>query len=204
MQSNKSRKLCIASWLVGLIGCGACAIGAIAYMIMHFAGYQLIAVGPFKWAHLYIVAAAAGVFILVAVALRIASNLTREKATVTDADDDEILDDTVEDENEEDACKECDENCDECDENCEVSDENCEETESDKAAETVPEKKNVIEIIKGKLTPENKEKIVKTVKKAAPVIVAVAATAIVTSAIHKAAAEKRQAKIRKSIFDLLR
>lgn len=185
MESNKSRKLCVASWLVGLIGCGACAIGAIAYMIMHYAGYQLVAVGPFKWEHLYVVAAAAGVFILIAVILRIASNVAKKKALVNV--ESEVLED------------ECDEICDECDENCDECDEICEET-----AEAEPEKKNVIEIIKGKLTPENKEKIVATVKKAAPVIIAVAATVVVTSAINKAAAEKRQAKIRRSILDLLR
>ena len=187
MESNKSRKLCVASWLVGLIGCGACAIGAIAYMIMHYAGYQLVAVGPFKWEHLYIVAAAAGVFILIAVILRIASNVAKKKALVNA----EAAVEAVEAEEDE-----CDENCDECDENCE---ETCEET-----AEVVPAKKNVIEIIKGKLTPENKEKIVASVKKAAPVIIAVAATVVVTSAISKAAAEKKQAKIRRSILNLLR
>ncbi len=185
MESNKSRKLCVASWLVGLIGCGACALGAIAYMIMHYAGYQLVAVGPFKWEHLYVVAAAAGLFILIAVILRIASNVAKKKALVNV--EVEVLE-TEEDE--------CDENCDECDEVCE---ETCEET-----AEVVPEKKNVIEIIKGKLTPENKEKIVASVKKAAPVIIAVAATVVVTSAINKAAAEKKQAKIRRSILNLLR
>lgn len=185
MESNKSRKLCVASWLVGLIGCSACALGAIAYMIMHYAGYQLVAVGPFKWEHLYVVAAAAGLFILIAVILRIASNVAKKKALVNV--EVEVLE-TEEDE--------CDENCDECNEVCE---ETCEET-----AEVVPEKKNVIEIIKGKLTPENKEKIVASVKKAAPVIIAVAATVVVTSAINKAAAEKKQAKIRRSILNLLR
>ena len=185
MESNKSRKLCVASWLVGLIGCGACALGAIAYMIMHYAGYQLVAVGPFKWEHLYVVAAAAGLLSLIAVILRIASHVAKKKALVNV--EVEVLE-TEEDE--------CDENCDECDEVCE---ETCEET-----AEVVPEKKNVIEIIKGKLTPENKEKIVASVKKAAPVIIAVAATEVLTSAINKAAAEKKQAKIRRSILNLLR
>lgn len=184
MENNKSRKLCVASWLVGLLGCGACALGAIAYMIMHYAGYQLVAVGPFKWEHLYVVAAAAGLFILIAVILRIASNVAKKKALINA--EAEILE--LEDE--------CDENCDECDEACEAT---CEET-----AEVVPEKKNVIEIIKGKLTPENKEKIVASVKKAAPVIIAVAATVVVTSAINKAAADKKQAKIRRSILNLLR
>ena len=83
MENNKSRKLCVASWLVGLLGCGACALGAIAYMIMHYAGYQLVAVGPFKWEHLYVVAAAAGLFILIAVILRIASNVAKKKALIT-------------------------------------------------------------------------------------------------------------------------
>ena len=57
--------------------------------------------------------------------------------------------------------------------------------------------------IRSKLTmsPETKEKVVATVKKNIPVIVAVVATAAVTSALAKSAQEKKKAKARKTLLD---
>ncbi len=187
MENSKSRKLVVASWLVGLIGCGACAIGAIAYMIMHFAGYQLRVVGPFKWEHLYVVAIAAGVFIVAAVILRIIA-IAAKKNALANIEECEIIEEESNDE------EVCDEICEECTEICE---------DEEAAEEAVPAPKGVIAIIKGKLTPENKEKIVAAAKKAAPVIAAVAATVVVTTVISKAAADRKQAKIRRSILKLL-
>ena len=71
--------------------------------------------------------------------------------------------------------------------------------ETDEAAvvETAPEKSGF------QLTPEKKEKIVKAVKKNAPVILAVVATAAVATAMHKSAKNRQKAKVRRSLLDLL-
>ena len=190
MDNKKSRSLRLASRLVGYLGVFASLIGALSYVIMHEMGYQLVGVGPFRWQHLYVVAAFAGLVILVAVILRIISNAVKTRSA----------------ENEEVNCEVCDEEeCDECDETeCEddaCNEGDCEEIEIAEDGEAA-ESCTVCDLIKGRITPETKEKIVATVKKNAPVIVAVAATAIVTAAISKAAAKKKQEKIRQSLLRL--
>lgn len=182
MENNKSRKLKLASRLIGYIGFFACLIAAVIYFAIHQLDNEVA--GGFKWEHLYIIAAAAGAFILIAIVLRILSNVVARRALVeAEAEINEIEEEEIEEMIE--AC--------------------CEETEEDEEAEeeAPAESKGVVAIIKGKLTPENKEKIVAAVKKNAPVIIAVAATATAAVVIGKAINDSKKAKIRRNILKLL-
>ena len=185
MENNKSRKLKLASRLVGYIGFFACLIAAVVYFAIHQLGKEVA--GGFQWTHIYIIAAAAGAFILIAIVLRILSNVAARRAL---AEEEEEVNEV-----EEEAAEEVIEIC------CEEEEAECEEDAEEETP--VAEKVGVVTIIKGKLTPENKEKIVAAVKKNAPVIIAVAATATAAVVIGKAVSDSRKAKIRRNILDLL-
>ncbi len=192
MDNRKSRSLRLASRLIGYIGVFASLIGALAYVIMHEMGYQLVGVGPFRWQHLYVVAAFAGVIIVVAVILRIISNAVKTRSVEDEEVNCEVCDE--DEENVEDDGEEC----------CDV--EGCNEDEGDEV-EIVEDAEQstgsaVRDLLRGKIDPETKEKIVTTVKKNAPIIAAVAATAVVTAVIAKASADKKKAKLRRSILSL--
>jgi hypothetical protein len=72
-----------------------------------------------------------------------------------------------------------------------------EAAEEEVAEEACPARK------KFQITPEQKEKLIATVKANKNVIIAVAATATVSAIIASNAAKRRKAKIRRNILDLL-
>lgn len=187
MEKSKSRSLKVAANVVCIVGLLACLLGAIVYMILHELDVEIAFIGPFAWEHLYYVAALAGLFIIIALVLRIAGNVAAKKEALA----------------REAAANEIAEAEDECDEA-----ECCEDAEAEVACEEAPEapaKTNyLLSVLKGKgISPETKEKVVATVKKNAPVILAVAATATVSMLLAKSAKEKRKARVRKNILDLL-
>jgi len=188
MENNKSRGLKVASRLVGYIGVAVCMIAAIAYLLMHQLGYQIKFIGAFEWTHIIYVGAVALGFILIAVILRIASRVAAKKAV--DVEEDNCIEEVVE---EDVNCVE--EVCEEC--------ESCESCEAVEEAADATGKCKVCQVIKEKLSPENREKIVAAVKKNAPVIVAVAATATAAVVIGKIVSDRKKAKIRRHLLDLL-
>ena len=197
MEKSKSRSLKVAANLIFVIGLCVCLLGAIAYLVLHELEIEVPVIGAFQWEHLYYVAALLGVFIVIALIVRIAGNVAARKEAklaIADLEVNEIADEAEEDyKTEADA---------EAEEACEAAEE---ETNDEAAvAAAVPAKFSVADVLKGKPIPaETKQKIVATVKKNAPVIVAVAATLTVSAVVSKMAKEKRKAKIRKNILDLL-
>ncbi len=183
MENTKGRGLLVASRLVGYIGVGACLLSAIAYMVMHLADVNMDFIGGFSWDSLIYVAIAAAAFIVIAVALRIASNVLRNKVVV------EVVEEVVEEEPvEEEIVEEVAEECEE------VVASECEEEVAEDACPVCK---------KFHITPEQKEKLIATVKANKNVIIAVAATATVSAIIASNAAKRRKAKIRRNILDLL-
>ncbi len=184
MEKSKSRALRAWSRGIGYGGVGACMITAIIYFLFQqFGGKD---VGAFDVNNLYIIAAAAGVFIVVALILRIASNVAKRGE---DAIIEEVIEDVIEEAVEEE----------------EIEEEEAVEEEVAAEEEAPAEKRSIREIIREKanLTPEQKEKVVATLKKGAPIAAAVVATVVVTGTLNKLKNEKRKAKIRKNILDLL-
>ena len=178
MSNMKSNRLLVASRLVGIVGVFACMLTAIIYLLLQVGSDA----GSFNPVSIYIIAALCVVFVALSVLLRVSSN--RAAAAEDGEDAEEVVEDAV------------DEVLDSYDE----ADETVVDTvETDEAAvvETAPEKSGF------QLTPEKKEKIVKAVKKNAPVILAVVATAAVATAMHKSAKNRQKAKVRRSLLDLL-
>jgi low affinity Fe/Cu permease len=185
MRNVKSNRLLVISRLVGASGVFACMLAAIVYLLLQVNGTA----NSFNPANLYIIAALAVVFVAASLALRAVSNRIALESE-DDLDTIEVVEDAV------------DEELDSCDEVAEaiveVEDEDEDETEAVEG--TVAE---VAQPSKLQLTPEKKEKIVKTVKKNAPVILAVVATAAVSVALHNSAKNRQKKKVRQSILDLL-
>ena len=185
MRNEKSNRLLVISRLVGFSGVFACMMAAIVYLLLHVIGVA----GVYNPVSLYIIAALAVVFVAVALILRAASNRAA-KVEVVDEDELDEVSEVVEDAVEE----VLDDYADTVDTISDIVDEAIDEVED-----------TLVEASKGilQLTPEKKEKIVKTVKKNAPVVLAVAATAAISIALNKSAQEKQRARVRKSILDLL-
>ena len=183
MRNEKSNRLLAISRLVGASGVFACMLAAIVYLLLQVNGTA----DSFNPANLYIIAILAVVFVAASVAVRAVSN----RLALSEEDDletVEVVEDAV------------DEELDSCDEVAdaivEAEDDSAEALEEGTVAE-------VAQTSKLQLTPEKKEKIVKTVKKNAPVVLAVVATATVSAMVYGAAKNRQKAKIRKSILDLL-
>lgn len=195
MEKSKSRSLKVAANLIFVIGLCVCMLGAIAYLVLHELEVEIPFIGAFQWEHLYYVAALLGVVIVIALIFRIAGNVAARKearAGVAEAEINEAPEAPEDDKDQ--ALVEVE---------ADVVDQGEEEAEPAEAA-AVPAKFSVADVLKGKAIPEEtKQKIVATVKKNAPVIVAVAATLTVSAMVGKLAKEKRKAKIRKNILDLL-
>ena len=183
MRNAKSNRLLVISRLVGCAGVFACMLAAIIYLLMQVNGDA----GSYNPVSLYIIAALAVVVVVIAVVLRVMSNRAAKEETGDELEIGEVVEDAVEEVLE--TCADAAESI------CETLDEAVEEVE-----ETVEEaaSKGILQ-----LTPEKKEKIVKVVKKNAPVVLAVAATAAVSIALHNSAKQRQRAKVRKSILDLL-
>ncbi len=189
MEKSKSRSLKVAANVVFVIGLCVCLLGAIAYLVLHELEVEIPVIGAFQWENLYYVAALLGVFIVIAVILRLAGiAAARREARLAAAAEEAAADAAIEVE------------ADVVETGEDETDENAEEPADDAA----PAKLSVMDVIRGKAIPaETKEKIVATVKKNAPVIVAVAATLTVSVMVSKLAKEKRKAKVRRNILDLL-
>ena len=188
MENTKGRGLLVASRLVGYIGVGACLLSAIAYMAMHLANVNMDFIGGFSWDSLIYVAIAAAAFVVIAVALRIASNALRNKEC------DEVVEEAVEEAPVEEVVEELP---------VEEIAEECEEVEATECEEEGVEEETCAVCKKLHITPEQKEKLIATVKANKNVIIAVAATATVSAIIASNAAKRRKAKIRRNILDLL-
>ena len=182
MSNMKSNRLLVASRLIGIVGVFACMLTAIVYLLLQVGSDA----NTFNPVSIYIIAALCVVFVALSVLLRVMSN--RAAAVVEDEEDadDEVVEDAVD---------EVLDSYDEADET--VVDVVETEAEEDAVVEAAPETSGF------QLTPEKKEKIVKAVKKNAPVVLAVVATAVVATAMHNSAKNKQKAKVRKSILDLL-
>lgn len=203
MENKKSKRLlAIAKWIF-VIGFIACAAGAIGYLVMHELGYQIKFIGAFQVEHLLYVAGLFLVFCLFALIFLIAGRIARSHESAPEA---EAVNDYTEQEDEkiEQTC--CKEEVAEAEGDAAtsvevevVADENAEDAEkvSDKKAHFVTMLKNK------SIDPETKEKVIATAKKVAPVVVAVAATATVSAVLCKMSNEKKKAKIRRSLLDLL-
>lgn len=180
MRNVKSNRLLVISRLVGASGVFACMMTAIVYLLLQINGTA----DSFNPAHLYIIAALAVVFVAASMALRAVSERVALESE-DEADAIEVVEDAV------------DEALDSCDEVAE------EIVEADDAEAIDGDVAEVAQTSKLQLTPEKKEKIVKTVKKNAPVILAVVATAAVSVALHNSAKNRQKKKVRQSILDLL-
>ena len=181
MRNEKSNRLLVLSRLIGFSGVFSCMMAALVYLLLQVVGIA----GVYNPVSLYIIAALAVVFVAVALVLRAMSNAA---ARAEDAfETSEVVEDAV------------DEVLEVCADAAEDADEMVEEIVEE--AEPVAEEETSKGILQ--LTPETKEKIVKTVKKNAPVILAVAATAAISAVVSNSAKEKERARVRKSILDLL-
>ena len=181
MSNMKSNRLLITSKLVGIIGVFACMLTAIIYLLLQVGGDA----NTFEPVSIYIIAGLCVVFVAVSVLLRVMSNRAAAESEDEAVDVDEVVEDAV------------DEVLDSYDETVETVEEVAEAVE-DEVVEAAPQATSGLQ-----LTPEKKEKIVKAVKKNAPVVLAVVATAAVSVALHKSAKNRQKAKVRKSILDLL-
>ena len=182
MRNMKSNRLLVLSRLVGISGVLACMMAAIVYLLLQVAGVA----GVYNPTSLYIIAALAFAFVVAAFILRAMSNsIAKEEdelelsEVVEDAVDEEVLDTDAEP----------------VEPVVEAVEEAVEEVQA--PVEEAPSK-GILQ-----LTPEKKEQIVKTVKKNAPIVLAVAATAAVSIALSNSAKRRERDRVRRSILDLL-
>lgn len=185
MRNAKSNRLLVLSRLVGISGVFACMMAAIVYLLLQITGVA----GVYNPTSLYIIAVLAVVFVAIAFTLRAVSNRAA-KAEQNELELSEVVEDAVEEVLETDA--------DLVDSDSDELDEIVEEIEG--VEETIEEapSKGILQ-----LTPEKKEQIVKTVKKNAPVVLAIAATAAVSIALSNSAKRRERDRVRRSILDLL-
>ena len=180
MRNEKSNRLLVLSRLIGISGVFACMMAAIVYLLLQVVGVA----GVYNPVSLYIIAVLAVAFVAVALILRAMSNAAARAEDAFEVS--EVVEDAVE----------------EVLETCADAAGDADDTVVETVEEVVPADKATSQGIL-QLTPEKKEKIVKTVKKNAPVILAVAATAAISIAVSNSAKEKERARVRKSILDLL-
>ena len=180
MRNEKSNRLLVLSRLIGISGVFACMMAAIVYLLLQVVGVA----GVYNPVSLYIIAVLAVAFVAVALILRAMSNAAARAEDAFEVS--EVVEDAVE----------------EVLETCADAAGDADDTVVETVEEVVPADKATSQGIL-QLTPEKKEKIVKTVKKNAPVILAVAATAAISVAVSKSARQKERARVRKTILDLL-
>jgi hypothetical protein len=180
MRNEKSNRLLVLSRLIGISGVFACMMAAIVYLLLQVVGVA----GVYSPVSLYIIAVLAVAFVAAALVLRAMSNAAARAEDAFEVS--EVVEDAVDE-----VLETC---ADAADEACETVEEIVEEAAPVEEATS----KGILQ-----LTPEKKEKIVKAVKKNAPVILAVAATAAISIAVSNSAKEKERARVRKSILDLL-
>lgn len=197
MEKNKSAKLRTASRLVGYIGIGACLLGAFLYLLLHEVANKTLEnmLGKFEIKSLIYVGILAAVFLVIAVALRVASTSAKRKedmeaeaAAAAEAAEAEAVEEPVVEEEPEPVV----------------------DPEAEEAARKAAEKaaameggKNFVAYI-GKNISEKQGEVVAKVgeftKKNAKVIVAVAATLAITNMIHKNKLERETTRRRQNFF----
>ena len=182
MRNKKSKVLLVVSRLIGIGGVFACMLAAIVYLLGQVGNTN----GDPNMGMVIVYAVIAVVCAVAGIVLRIASHRAA-LAAEDDLDIGEVVEDAV------------DEVLDSYDEAVDAIGEAVGEA-VEEVEDAVVE---VAETSKFLLTPERKEKIVKAVKKNAPVVLAVVATAAVSVALHNSAKEKQKAKVRRNILDLL-
>lgn len=200
MEKTKSAKLLTASRLVGYIGIGACLLGAFAYLLLHEIANGTLEklLGKFDVKSLIYVGIAAAAFLVIAVILRIASaSAKRNEAYEAEAEETEApAVEPVEETAVEEAPAE------EPVETVSEEDEEAARKAAEKAAAMEGGKTFVAYI--GRNIPEKQReamaKVGEFTKKNAKVIVAVAATLVVTNMIAKRKAEKETTRRRQNFF----
>ncbi len=203
MEKTKSAKLRTASRLVGYIGIGACLLGAFAYLLLHEIANDTLEklLGKFDVKSLIYVGIAAAAFFVVAVILRIASAAAkRNEAYEAEAEEPEAPEAPAEEPVEETAVEEAPAEAPV--ETVSEEDEEAARKAAEKAAAMEGGKTFVAYI--GRNIPEKQReamaKVGEFTKKNAKVIVAVAATLVVTNMIAKRKAEKETTRRRQNFF----
>ena len=197
MEKTKSAKLRTASRLVGYIGIGACLLGAFAYLLLHEIANGTLEklLGKFDVKSLIYVGIAAAVFLVIAVILRIASaSAKRNEACAAEAEETEA---PAEEPVEETAVEETP-----VEEPVVDVDEEAARKAAEKAA-AMEGGKTFVAYIGRNIPEKQREAMVKVgefTKKNAKVIVAVAATLVVTNMIAKRKAEKETTRRRQNLF----
>lgn len=197
MEKTKSAKLRTASRLVGYIGIGACLLGAFAYLLLHEIANGTLEklLGKFDVKSLIYVGIAAAVFLVIAVILRIASASAKRneacaaEAEETEAPAEEPVDETAVEETP-------------VEEPVVDVDEEAARKAAEKAA-AMEGGKTFVAYIGRNIPEKQREAMVKVgefTKKNAKVIVAVAATLVVTNMIAKRKAEKETTRRRQNFF----
>ncbi|HBF15685.1 MAG TPA: hypothetical protein DDW30_08445 [Clostridiales bacterium] len=195
MEKTKSAKLRTASRLVGYIGIGACLLGAFVYLLLHEIANASLEklLGKFDVKSLIYVGIAAAAFLVVAVILRIASaSAKRNEAYEAEAEETEAPAEEPVEETPVEAPVET----------VSAEDEEAARKAAEKAAAMEGGKTFVAYI--GRNIPEKQReamaKVGEFTKKNAKVIVAVAATLVVTNMISKRKAEKETTRRRQNFF----
>lgn len=197
MEKTKSAKLRTASRLVGYIGIGACLLGAFAYLLLHEIANGTLEklLGKFDVKSLIYVGIAAAVFLVIAVILRIASvSAKRNEACAAEAEEAEA---PAEEPVDETAVEEMP-----VEEPVVDVDEEAARKAAEKAA-AMEGGKTFVAYIGRNIPEKQREAMVKVgefTKKNAKVIVAVAATLVVTNMIAKRKAEKETTRRRQNFF----
>lgn len=202
MKSTKSAKLRTASRLVGYIGIGACLLASFVYLLLHEVANDKLEkmLGKFDLKSLIFVGIAAAVFLVIAIILRAASasalrneqyeeEVARKEQEAADAEAAEKAraeQEALDAENAEKAAAEAEE-----------------ARKAEEKAAAMEGGKNFVAYIGRNIPEKQREAMVKVgefTKKNAKVIIAVAATVAITTAISRRKAEKETTRRRQNFF----
>lgn len=204
MKSTKSAKLRTASRLIGYIGIGACLLAACLYLLLHEIANETLEsmMGTFDIGSLLYVGIAAGVFLVIAIILRAASaSAARAEAYEAELAAARAAQEAAEKEAAEKAAAEQAALDAAAAEQAALDAEAARKAEEKAAA--LAGGKTFVAYIGRNIPDKQKEAMAKVgafTKKNAKVIVAVAATAAVMTAISKRKAEKETTRRRLSFF----
>lgn len=202
MKSTKSAKLRTASRLVGYIGIGACLLASFVYLLLHEVANDKLEkmLGKFDLKSLIFVGIAAAVFLVIAIILRAASASALRN---------EQYEEEVARKEQEDADREAAEKLKAMQDaaDAEAAEKAAAEAEEAQKAEekekAIEGGKNFVAYIGRNIPEKQREAMVKVgefTKKNAKVIIAVAATVAITTAISKRKAEKETTRRRQNFF----
>lgn len=189
MRNTKTNGWKVASNIIFYGGVMVCMAAVIAYLLMHQFAPEKAILGPFDVNHLIYIGIAAAACVVIAIILRIIGNVVAKKAAIN-AQINEAVEEVVEEVVEE------EEPIEEVVEEVVVEEAPVEETVVDPCCEKCAAIRNKLT-----MTPETKEKVVATAKKSIPVLVAIVATAVVSTKIAQSKNEKKKARARKTLLD---